>query len=151
MSKKSNIGIVILVLIVLAIAGYLIYTYKDDDSKTENKVNEINNAVVNNTLENNIKNEVESNVVEQNKTDEENQNNENENENKNTEVATEDEKEVAMSIAKEAWGDTDGVYFQMEQTQKPNGDYIISVSADAKVLAWYYVNAQARTYTVEYN
>lgn len=145
MSKKSSTLIIIILLIIVGIVAYLIYTY-GSDGKNSNKVNEITNTAVNNVVENKVTENKEENKKENvevaNSINQENQ---------STEVVTEDEREIAMNIAKEAWGDTDGVYFQMEGNQRADGEYIVSVSADAKVLAWYYVNASSRTYTVEYN
>ena len=142
---------------IVGIGAYLVYAYgfNNNGSNTANNtvinvtnvVNKVNN-VVNNTVENTVENTVKEAPVTENVV-EVPENKEPEN-NTNSEVSSASDEEKAMAIAKEAWGDTDGVYFNMEGFNQ-NGDYRITVSENAKVLAWYYVNVSAGTYTVEFN
>ncbi len=148
MSSKSKVAIFFILVIILCIGAYLFKCSIDEKETNEVATNTVNTA--NNEVENKIENTqvVENNTVENNTVAE----------NKttsnivttNTEETQVDDKEKAIKIAKEAWGDTDGVYFAI-QGMKSNGDYIVTVSADAKVLAYYYVNCSTGAYTVEYN
>lgn len=155
MDKKSKGIIFFIVAIIVCIAAYLIYTY---GFSVENKI-ENNDIIVQNTTLNEV-NEVNNveNVVEQNE-NEENEQIQNTTEveqidepqeSSNSEITSISDEEKAMRIAKDAWGDTEGVYFSNESIGA-NGDYVIVVTADAKVLARYYINASTGMYTVEYN
>lgn len=154
MENKTKIIIGVMIALVVGIGAYLVYAYgfNNNGSNTQNNtvVNNTTNIVntANNTVNNVVENTVKENTATENVV-EVPENKEPEN-NTNSEVSSASDEEKAMAIAKEAWGDTDGVYFNMEGFNQ-NGDYRITVSENAKVLAWYYVNVSAGTYTVEFN
>ena len=155
MDKKTKGIVVFIVLIIIGIGAYLAYLYINEE-----KVQNEQNVVV--QQNNSNKNEISENEVEEEEeepetvVDNSEENNELENEttpepaSNNSEVTYANDNEKAIEIAKKAWGDTDGVYFS-NQGMKANGDYIVAVSSNATVLAYYYVNVSNETYTVEYN
>ena len=151
MSKLYKGIIFVGVSIIICVATYLIYVYGFNNSdnkenqniyvenKVENKVNEVN-EVKNEVLANQIN--VVSNQTKLEQEEPEDL--------ENSEISSESDKERAMAIAKEAWGDPDGAYFDIQEPDA-DGRYKIQVTSDAKVLAWYFVNPKKGTYTVEYN
>ena len=151
MDKKSKIFIVIILVAILGISAFLLKTYVIGDTKNNTNSNSagtvqnntVNNVVENNTIDenntiNNEVNEVENTVVED-KTVQKH----------NSEISYTNGEEQAMKVAKDAWGDTEGVYFSKESIT-PNGEYVIVVTADAKVLARYTINVDTGVYDVEY-
>lgn len=144
MDKKSRISIIVILLAITVISVFLIYTYAFDKGNNDNtnttnivsnKVNTVNNTVKeNNTVENKVTNKVETNTS---------------TEKPHSEVSYANGEEQAMKIAKDAWGDTEGVYFSKESINA-NGEYVIVVTADAKVLARYTIDVDTGLYDVEY-
>lgn len=151
MDKKSRISIIIILLIIATISAYLIYTYAFDKSNNTN-TNTTNTNVVSNEV-NAVNNTVQENKVEENKTVENEVTNKVETntatEKPHSEVSYANGEEQAMKIAKDAWGDTEGVYFSKESINA-NGEYVIVVTADAKVLARYTIDVDTGLYDVEY-
>ena len=166
MEKKTKGSLIIIVLIIVCIIVFLAYTYSKKD-EPQNQTN--NNIVIQNTTKNNnitVNNVVEDKEItteenpqkieeeesEQDNTKqvEEVSTNKPEVSNKTSEVTYANDEEKAIEIAKKAWGDTSGVYFAKENINS-NGEYIISVSANAAVLARYTVNVTTGTCTVQYN
>lgn len=151
MDKKSKIFIAIILVAIVGISVFLISSYVIGDTKgntnnTTNNViqnNTVNNVVENNTVNedntvNNVVNEVE-NAVDTDKTTPKH----------NSEISYTNGEEQAIKVAKDAWGDTDGFYFSKESIT-PNGEYVIVVTADAKVLARYTIDVDTGVYDVEY-
>lgn len=153
MDKKTKIFVGLILVAIIGISIFLICSYVIGDTNgninntnnTTNTVvqnNTVNNAVENNnvnenTVENNV-NEVQNTVVED-KTVQKH----------NSEISYTDGEEQAIKVAKDAWGDTEGFYFSKESIT-PNGEYVIVVTADAKVLARYTINVDTGVYDVEY-
>ena len=163
MEKKTKGSLIIIVLIIICIIAFLAYTYSKKDAQgnqTDNVVIQNNTTNSNATLNNIVEDEVveedsqesEEDEEEQDQTEqvEEESNSNQETSNTNSEVTYANDEEKAIEIAKKAWGDTSGVYFAKENINS-NGEYIISVSANAAVLARYTVNVRTGTCTVQYN
>ena len=158
MDKKSKISIFVIMFVIVCISIFLVNTYAANDiancvsNSTANNevVNKAQNEVTNNTIENNTINA--SNTVNNNEvTKVENKVNTNNTvvEKPNSEVSYTNGEEQAMKIAKDAWGDTEGVFFSKESIT-PDGQYVIVVTSDAKVLARYTINVDTGIYDIEY-
>lgn len=143
---KSKIGTFILIVVIVAVAGVMIWfahkiivEQNGEFKPTNNVTNDVNKNISNNTekKENKVNNNV-NNTNEENKTKEEQNNIASEN--KNT-GATNEEK--AINIVKQNWGNSDGVYFTTMGIDA-DGRYIVTVndSTTTAIFATFAVNIE---------
>lgn len=161
-NKKKLIISIIIAVILVAIVVLLIFQLINLKNKgkeltqVNNNENFANEAIIeNNTLDNVIEND----------TEEENNNNVNnvtaEEEEKNTNKDTEEipqsvveeeknNKEKAIDIVKNAWGEDNNVYFSFDNIDS-NGKYRICVrdKETTHAISWYIVDVSEGTYVIE--
>jgi len=169
-NKKTKIIILIMIIILLVIVAavltielYHIRNNKENvPASNENNVveNQINNnitneAVQNNIIENNInqtqENEVVQNTVVESVTSTENNQQVSKEEIDNESIKKEeDNKQKAINIVKENWGEDEKVYFSFDSIDN-NGKYIVSVRdrASTEALYWYTVDIEKETFSIE--
>ena len=165
MQKKTKVIISILVIIIIMVGFFLVYTLlnKNTYNASSNQVitnnigNSTKNELNNNDDENIIKNEVNTiNNMVDNKVDNNNkiENNtannivENKIENENSEIQEKTDEEKAIEIVKKDYGNNANVSFKIEQIN-PNGTYVIRVmdAETSLVLQWYTVDPKTGKFT----
>ena len=142
MSKFLKILFAIIIIVIIAFAGYMLGNYinsngngKTVNSKEVNRVvnsviNEINTAVKNAVTDNEIKNEAtENKVVEDTKPQ-----------------TSKDERQTAIDMAKEEWGEDDSVTFKIDE-QNEKGQFVIQVvdKNTTNVVLEYFVDVNKNT------
>ncbi len=150
MNNFSKIIIAVLVVLIIALAGYMVGNYvlnngngKTIDNKVINKV--INNAI--DEIKNSINNEILTNEII-------------DNEIKNEVIANEtietvetikpqtqkDERQAAIDMARNEWGEDDSVTFKIDE-QNEKGEFIIQVvdKNTTNVVLEYYVDVSKNT------
>ena len=160
MQKKTKVIISILVIIIIMVGFFLVYTLLNKNTYnassnqviTNNIENSTKNELNNNDDENIIKNEVNTiNNIVDNKVDNNNKienNTENKIDDENSEVQEKTDEEKAIEIVKKDYGTNANVSFKIEQIN-PNGTYVIRVmdSETSLVLQWYTVDPKTGKFT----
>ena len=148
-NKKTKIIILIMIIILLVIVAAVltIELYYIRNNK-ENVPASNENNVVENQINNNITNEaVQNNIIENNINQTQVSKEEIDNESIKKE---EDNKQKAINIVKENWGEDERVYFSFDSIDN-NGKYIVSVRdrASTEALYWYTVDIEKETFSIE--
>ena len=154
MSKFSKIIIAILIIAIVAFAGYMLGNYinNNEKGKTVNskEVNKVVNSVIN-EIKNSVKNEVKNSISENSITNNEIENKtDNEIENSNKEVSgpltTLSDSQKAINMAKEEWGEDDSVTFKIDE-QNEKGQFVIQVvdKNTTNVVLEYFVDINKNT------
>lgn len=139
MNKGTKYALIIILIAIVALAIYVGY----EENEIGNNVPVYSENTVQNNTTNVINNEIIENNVEQNNTEETN--------------STEDivksktltDEEKAKELVKQEWGETDGVYFSIDNINSDE-TYIVSVrdSSTTRVLGWYKVDIKTGEVTV---
>lgn len=150
--KKGNNKVLTIILIILLIAliGLIIWVIQKNEQgngtiTTANRIfNETRNEL--NEQETNIQiNAEQNNNIVNNEISKENE----VQGNSSSETFEDDpktEEEKAIEIAKKDWGDTTGVYFDVDGIE-PSGEYRVLVTKDTRLIAYYMVNMSNGTFT----
>lgn len=150
--KKGNNKVLTIILIILLIAliGLIIWVIQKNEQgngtiTTANRIfNETRNEL--NEQETNIQiNAEQNNNIVNNEISKENE----VQGNSSSETFEDDpktEEEKAIEIAKKDWGDTTGVYFDVDGIE-PSGEYRVLVTKDTRLIAYYMVNISNGTFT----
>lgn len=170
-NRKTKIGIIIIVIIILILLAVVLtvklfnITNKKEETPTintniviENKTddNVVNETMQNNNLSDNKVNEtLENDTTTQNAVADNNTSSNNEQVSKEeidneTIQKEENNKEKAINIVKENWGEDNKVYFSFDSIDS-NGKYIVSVrdKTSTEALYWYTVDIEKGTFSIE--
>ena len=174
-NKKTKIVIIIAVIVVLILLAIFlavklfniknnkkiptINTNNEIKNETNNNVageviqnNSIVNEIIqNNNINDNTVNETVGNITDENVVVENNSQQVSKEEIDNETIQKEeDNKEKAINIVKENWGEDDKVYFSFDSIDN-NGKYIVSVRdrISTEALYWYAVDIEKGTFSIE--
>ncbi len=152
--KKSNNKVLTIILIILLIAliGLIMWVIQKNEqgNGTITTANRIYNETKNELNEQEINTNIQTNAEQNNNVVNNEISKENEVQgNSSSETFEEDpktEEEKAIEIAKKDWGNTTGVYFDVDGIE-PSGEYRVLVTKDTKLIAYYMVNVSNETFT----
>lgn len=159
-------GIIVLILLAIILTVEL-YNIKNSKNETptinENNVieNEMNSNIINETIQNNtvVENSIneiventttENNVIENTNSSDSNQQSGKEEIDNETMKKEENNREKAIGIVKEDWGEDDKVQFEFDSIDN-NGNYVVCVRdrQTRNALFWYTVNIEKETFSIE--
>lgn len=159
-NKRNRIIVLIFIIILILITAFLIFKLFD----IKKNKNNIEPTSVNNVIENEIENNVIDEENNQNNVEDNNTintaidtNNENNNQvvdkdevDKETIKKEEDNKEKAVNIVKDNWGEDETVYFSFDSINS-EGKYLVCVrdKSTTQALYWYTVDVETGTFEIE--
>ena len=152
---KKKLLIIFLVLVLLVVSAVML-TIKLFNLENETVKTSTENVIENSTVNNIIQNEVSNNVV--NNTVQNNVNNVVQNETNNNTTNTKEEvkeetqtnEEKAVAIVEKIWKNEKNVYCSFEEINN-EGNYIVRVTKETRVLCWYAIDIETGKYTVKQN
>lgn len=168
--KNKSVKITLFIIIILIIGCVVLVRQGRNEENTNSNIttNEttnkiettseseevINNTVQNETIQNTTESDENENENAQNNSNNEsavtNSNSTNTNSSEVMENSVEDDEQKSINIAKNDWGNEDGVYFNCIGMDS-QGRYIIAVadSTTTQIIQWYHVNAVTGEFEIE--